>query len=717
MKKSITLLSALLFWATTSLFAQNSLEIIDPDSWNGYAEGGTIEEALIAISPQGAYMETELYLTFSAEGIPFSGVDTFEIVFNFSLPEGAIMHDSWLWMFDEVTIVKADVLGVSQAEVIYEDIVDRRRDPSILYDRGGGNYELRVFPLPAEGSRKVKITYLSPAIWSANSVETWIPTEILQTSAIPLETLKVLTIPNATWQNPSLKGFEGSAFTAINDPAFGSVLVTEVPVAAFGKALRFSVDAPLGEEDVFVSRLSDGEDSFYQMVYMPPAVEDVNPKNIAILFDHLPNTTDVDKKDLFEYVQEMVVENLGAEDQFNMLFSKLSGTQILSDNWISGDAESIEEAFAPLSNPVQNYTDLLNLLHDGVDFVKNNGGEGDVVLMVSSNGVSSNLIEGEVQTLLDQINLDDIRIHIINYQGRNQYGGSWTTYYQQKFYRELTSATSGNYYHLRNSYYYPTRSSFNAWEGIYKAFSSLKNSSYDFDLHTSLDGGFTLQRFYQNYMGQSQNRNEPILQIGRYLGEFPFTVEFSTFVDGAFVFDVKEINEEQIVEADTLLREIWVGHYLPSLEGNTNVDEIVELSIAERVLTPHTAFLALDLENGGEPCWKCWEYLVTVPTTDENSASDLGINITASPNPFTDNCLLEFELDSGVSYNQLSMQIFDAFGKRIANINTEELINFGKMQWLWDGTDQNGSPLPSGMYYLIVKTAKGVQSFKLALVR
>ncbi|MCC6283395.1 MAG: hypothetical protein IT262_22510 [Saprospiraceae bacterium] len=48
-------------------------------------------------------MECGLYLTFSARSVTFGTYgDSLEVVLNFTLPEGSFMHDSWLWVGDDM---------------------------------------------------------------------------------------------------------------------------------------------------------------------------------------------------------------------------------------------------------------------------------------------------------------------------------------------------------------------------------------------------------------------------------------------------------------------------------------------------------------------------------------------------------------------------------------------------------------------------------------
>jgi len=163
MFKNFTGLFLLLFlFCATGVIAQNSLRVLDPQqSWYNYQ--GTIDEATISVSPKGLYSQISMYLTFSAPSTYFNSDTQIEAVLNFELPENSFITDSWLWIGDEIS--KGIILDTWTASSIYEGIVNRRRDPSILFKRGQRNYELRVYPLKTTEPRKVRVTYMVPNNW------------------------------------------------------------------------------------------------------------------------------------------------------------------------------------------------------------------------------------------------------------------------------------------------------------------------------------------------------------------------------------------------------------------------------------------------------------------------------------------------------------------------------------------------------------------------
>jgi len=487
------------------------------------------------------------------------------------------------------------------------------------------------------------------------------------------------------------------------------------------KPFSFEVDAPFNSDGVFVQQLDNGTDKFYQAAYLPPEVPtSANPQKIVFLVDNEDVNSKIDKADLYQYLKAECKKYLDSEDQFNFIFSKSSGPQMMSENWISGNVDSITQAFSQMIEPIEDYSNLFELLENGINFlIDNEGAEGDIILLANSDNIPWNSTS-DVESINLLLQGTNINIHIVNYQSENFYyewvwgGRDYWTYANRDLYHDLTLSTGGNMYGSLEG-------SSNVWTNISSVLNKVKSADYDFDMYTSLTNGFTFSRFHQNYLGQSRNVNQPILQIGKYAGSFPFEIEYSAYVDSNFVFETIEVPSTEIMESDSVNREIWFGHHLRNLEstaaGVSGIQEIIDLSIEERVLTDYTAFLALDLEQGGEACLECWEFEEWIVFSTDDVKDELTIKILAFPNPFTDQVKVSIELSEGLSIDEAELSIFDAFGKNILNQDLSDLTNFGKTEWTWNGQNSNGQSLPSGIYFLMIKTEKGAKTVKLTLMK
>lgn len=181
-----TVLISFIFFQTSNAA---SFSIGDPRKgwWATYA--GYIDDVVLEISPVGSQVQMEL--TFSifvdslTKGNYYSTLPTYwdnllEAKMNFDLPSNAYFYDSYLWL-DKTTIIRADISSRASAVSIYEGIVKRQKDPSILVKNTATNYSFNVYPIATNFARKVKLVYTLPLEFNAiNSEMISLPNSILQ---------------------------------------------------------------------------------------------------------------------------------------------------------------------------------------------------------------------------------------------------------------------------------------------------------------------------------------------------------------------------------------------------------------------------------------------------------------------------------------------------------------------------------------------------------
>lgn len=719
--KKLNALFAVLLLAVAAAFSQTSLKIINPQWWwAGSGEDGTIEEAVFTLEPKGIYTEVGMYLTFSAQSLNYSNTDSVEIVFDFDLPHGSIIHDSWLWVGN--VIVKADIIDRWTAIETYEDIVDRRRDPSLLYRKPEGGYQLRVYPLPGQETRKVKITWLAPTRWSAETVTTMLPLDLLKVSLNEPNKIQIVALPDTTWQNPHLSENLLSGFQLANDPVWGDILVNNFDWSEISEPVAFMVDAPL-QDGVFASHLNDGDGRFYQLAYLPPNLpQNNNPRKILFLFDHENNNASFGSVNLFDFVKRSLPDFLTETDSFNMIFSRPNHVpEKLSNQWISGSPATVHAVLDSLANPLADIYSLENLFEKGYAFIKENGGEAEIMLFTSANPhLNSNYgnIANNILNTMTAWGLD-VKINVVNYQDLNLWQ-QWTqegtvlTIPHKKIFETITTETGGKFIGD------PEVGS-NLWEAIWDALEAMTGEPAVFDLSTDLANGFTWQRYLVNYAGQSTNANRPVLQVGRYEGDFPMEIEYNLLTQSGFYSENKTLEASQIAAADSLGREAWFGSHLAALEGGTQNDfqiqNIIDISIAERVLCSYTAFLALDLIQGGEPCLACWDSPddVIIFQTEEKKTTD-GATLEASPNPFTDHVRITLTINQQNLDAGAKLMIYNAQGRMVRQFDVKPLLGDGEVEIVWDGLSESGDALPAGIYFITFRTESGVVTIKLVKV-
>ena len=80
-----------------------------------------------------------------------------EGTYLFPIPEGASISKFYLYVNGEE--VPGEVLEANEARRIYEGIVRQMNDPALLEFAGCGLFRARIFPIPANGEAKIKLSY------------------------------------------------------------------------------------------------------------------------------------------------------------------------------------------------------------------------------------------------------------------------------------------------------------------------------------------------------------------------------------------------------------------------------------------------------------------------------------------------------------------------------------------------------------------------------
>lgn len=703
-----TLLFGILFFSLTNLFGHNQLRVGDPrNSWQTYQ--GTIEEASLTVAPKGLFMEYGLTLTFSSRGTIWTEVkDTLEVTLNFDLPENAMITDSWLWFGDDT--IKAVILDRWTASSIYESIVQRRRDPSILFKQSANQYELRIFPMAASETRKVKITYLVPVSWNKTNVTASLPLPILKTSLTLPSKLTVTTRENEQWKNAVITGDESLVWTNKTDEIFGENKTVEIPSTKFSNNLKIGFDTPLSNGYYF-SKFKNGDEGFYQLALSPASfINSTGAKKVAVLVDYDASNTNLKTHEILKMLKEEMQNNLNPADSFNLIFSNLNILRH-GEKWARATHQNIESAFQILNNQLSSYSNLSALLANGINFVNDNGGDAKILLVSNSNQYSDYSVANKLIDDLLALMKTKIPVHIADYQALNY----WYYYTDQNqyfgngyFYSNLAKLSAGSYQNLQNGI---TESDI---FGL--AFKYLHGSINSFDLHTTLENGFCYSRYNLNKDENVAYLNEMILQVGKFKGTFPFEINFSGEYNNEIFSEKIEITDLQ-ADNDSIVQKIWAGTFIRNMEKNysTNdiVGEIIQESIDNRILSLYTSFLCL--EDTSKWCLTC----LPDQFRNENdgvltTAKDFGElkdTVSVYPNPFRNNISIEIQLAESSDLQDLS--VYDLKGSLLYKFD-KNLLNAGSKKTItWNGQSQNGENLKSGIYLLVFRTAKTSKTIKI----
>ncbi|HRX12629.1 MAG TPA: T9SS type A sorting domain-containing protein, partial [Draconibacterium sp.] len=633
------------------------------------------------------------------------------VTLDFDLPENAMITDSWLW-FGEDTI-KAVILDRWTASSIYESIVNRRRDPSVLYKQTATQYELRVFPMAGSETRKVKITYLVPVSWNKTNISSELPISILKTSATVPSELTVYTWENGQWKNPVITNEESLQFKNITDVNYGECKSVKIPSSKFSGNLKIAFDTPL-TNGVFFSKYSVADEGYYQLALSPESfLNSTATKKVAVLVDFDASNTELKNTEILDILKGEMQNNLSSRDSFNLIFSNLNILRH-SEKWVQATNENIESAFQILNNDLSDYSNLAALLANGIEFINENGNDGKILLVSNSSQyydyqVANKLIEDLLAMMTTKI-----PIHITDYQTLNYwyyYTDQFQYYGNSYFYANLAKLTAGSHQSLENGK--------SVSELFGSAFKYLQGSVNSFDFHTTTQNGFCFSRYYLNKDENVAYLNEMILQVGKYKGSMPFEIDFSGEFNGEIFSEKIEIEENSVLENDSVIKKIWAGTFIKSMEkdysSNDIVAEIIDESIKNRILSKYTSFLCL--EDTSKWCLTCLPNDFRNDWTDGpivTNAEDFGKladTVSVYPNPFTEHLNIEVQITELSEIQDLS--VYDLKGSLMYKFD-KNIINPGSKKTIsWNGQTQNGASLKPGIYLLVFKTAKTSKTIKI----
>ena len=695
----IFVVSTLLVITQMSLSAQYFLTVGDPrNSWNLYE--GTISEASLTIEPKGLFMEYGLFLEFSSEGSPWNDVsDTLEVVLNFALPVEAVVFDSWLWIEGEP--VQAKIMDKWTASLIYEGIVKRRRDPSILSKLSATQYELRVFPMAGNETRKVKISYLMPADWNRQMVTAQLPNAIIATSAIYPEVFAVSVKKTDSWGEPHILQYDELEFEILS----GNESQVAIPAKFLNHELEIGFEPPL-DKGLYFSKFQEGNEGIYQLAIFPSDLIDTIVGNkVAVLVDFDGANTDLSVAEILETTRNEMLKTLTARDSFNLVFSNLS-VKRYKDQWVAATESNIVTAFEEMGQKISVYSNLGPLIANGIEFIQEQGTRGQIILVTNADQYKD--IQVANKLIQDILNLmaEPIPIHIADYQSINLYSywyNNKSYYGNEYFYYNLARQTAGSHQRYRDIY--------SESETIGLALKYSGGSIYAFDLHTGMESGYCHSRYL---IQGNENRayiHDAILQVGKFRGEFPMELELS----GAYndqVFNKRFIiNDEGAIEDDSISEEMWTGQFIREMESeypsNDVINEIIYYSVNERVLSLYTSFLCLEKDFQIDPGEDPDDEFIPIKVEEISIDSD---SLTVYPNPFVDFLTIELECVQPESVSELSL--YSLTGSLVYRFDFQQALVKGLNHFTWDGCSANGDPVEAGMYLLVYQNSSARKTIK-----
>jgi hypothetical protein len=559
--------------------------------------------------------------------------------------------------------------------------------------------------------------------WGARSVTVPLPQHLLKASNYGPPTFRVRLKPDLTFKAPRLLEYPEKPFTALYDSVAGPMLETEIPGSLLSQrnSMTLSLDFAT-ERELYLVRYEKGGEGYYQMAFLPYKVlgEELS-RRVAIALDYDELSAPMSREDFLANVKEMLLSHFVETDSFTVLYRTHSGIARAAPGWISASAAAIESTFAsPIADSLVSLSALRPLLLDGIEFVQANGG-GSLLLTSSSTDYCdyrlANPFINELKAALSPM----VPIHVVDFSVRYYkvlYIDGRYFYNNTYLWENITRLTGGGYSTTQDW----QTGDFPAQLNYIVPF--LRGAPGAFDVQTRLENGFCTSRYTLGGVSEATvSWDSPIHQVGKFYGSFPFIAEFSALVEGRPVNKVFRVEAGDAITGDSAVVQSWAGQWIAEMETeeqtNQLTKQIVDLSLNARVLSQHTAFLALEPNDTLPACVTCDDESGGISAVETTAAVDTVSDVTldAYPNPFNASTTIRVALPPGVNADQVGVRIFNTLGQVVRSFDPAELAGTGRASYVWDGRNDAGATLASGMYVFVLSSPRGNQSAKLMMIK
>jgi hypothetical protein len=679
-----------------------------------------VDTASLTILPRGAYIELDLELTISYDFKSwfFKNYNELEFLWQFNLPDQAVVTDFWLWVGDSILI--PTIMDKWTAELLFSEVSSPVRNPGLLIqsfpDREGQvAHSLRIYPIMRNEKRKFKIHYLLPARPTNETLRLWLPTSQLTSRLSPgTDSLKIIFFAE---QKPVFIGATHSY----------EIYHPEIHAWEFKIGLDYDCFVELvyptpitGKH--FFSTYADGNETFYQLALYPPEVQQQRiPRNFLILVDfNRFNTDGLDGELVLLLLKETMQQALSPLDSANIIVS-YDDLTYGADRLLACSEANIDHLFENvLQRSFPSYSNFQVLMAAAVDFVASRYDSIDIILFTNTDEISLSTYSKEA--LADQIIAmfsAGTKIHIVDLENKSNlvynYDLSQYETQLQSFFARICYQSAGNLFFLRYhsiknvlaALFYEMVSHFDEVEVQIRLASGYAYGKHFIDLHE----GYYPFKF-------------PIMQTGRFQGSLSLDITILGKIQLQKVIDTFTITDPDVVPGVSSLMTSWYGDQIHQLlkkpQINATILDIMDISLKQNILTPYTGFLIFRPEDNhgyqeaeDDPLNRDGEW--TNIDTARDDTSTAAIEFEAYPNPFNEAVALNFTVPVTKNSSKISLTIYNYLGQKVEEFKIDGNL-IGRQQIIWNGK-QNSNAISSGVYFAVLSGYNWKKTMKLVLIK
>lgn len=194
-------------------------------------------------------------------------------------------------------------------------------------------------------------------------------------------------------------------------------------------------------------------------------------------------------------------------------------------------------------------------------------------------------------------------------------------------------------------------------------------------------------------------------ETGKIKGESPYFLTISSqFGDSSFR-QIVPLNPQTMFPLDSSAWQAWAGakirtltdiYFIPFRSPNTK--SIVDLSLAEGVLSRATSYVDYNPADPTEPCDSCTDRSAQVSTQVSDPQLDSLLTVKVVPNPFSDQTQIQLKFKAPIDMSHAKAGVYDHTGRLVKNFDELPRGQATTLTLRWNGLGDNFRSLPPGLY-------------------
>ena len=506
-----------------------------------------------------------------------------EGIFIFPLPERASISEFSMYIGGKK--VEGEILDRDKARRIYEDIVRRMKDPALLEYVGRNMFRARVFPIPANGEKRIQLSYTEIIKAERNLIRYVYP---LNTERFSLHPLQEVTISVEISSKIPLS----NVYSPSHNVSVRKEGKNKARVSFEGKNIKpekdFILYYSLSEDDIGLSFMNwkGPEDNYYMLLASPSYVgkkEKIISKNLILVLDSSGSMSGKKIKQAKEAVR-FIINHLDKKDKFSLVDFD-DGVSLFSSEIIPASRENIERALRFVDEVEDSGgTNINDALLQALEMIE--PGERPNYILFLTDGLPTVGITGTAEILRNISKANELKTRII------VFGVGYDV--NTELLDRISSDNRGTSVYVAEDENLEV-----AVSNYYEKISSPVLSDLKIDFK-----GIEARDSYPRVMPDLFKGSQLVL-IGKYTGKGKVTVVLS----GKVGKEAKRfiLRDQELVKAESynFLPRLWaarrIGYLIEEIRfqgaNKELIDEVKKLGLRYGIVTPYTSFLVTEKER------------------------------------------------------------------------------------------------------------------------